>query len=72
MVEKTCDDYGSDASLSSPTKDRRNRVTSMTDFSFVIEQMREALPDVAGLIEMSGHALGAPSDRKRQTVEDRA
>ena len=36
---------------------------------FVIEQMREPLPHVARLVEMTGDAVRAPADRKRKAAE---
>src|SRR5450432_303466 len=49
--------------------DRRCR--SVRRGFFVVEQMREPFPHVAGLVEMTGHAMRPPAHRKCQAVEVR-
>src|SRR5580704_629681 len=36
---------------------------------FVVEQMREPIPHITRLIEMTGHAMGAPADGKCEAAE---
>ena len=66
MIEKTSVRYGNER----PNQRYGYRITArIARVVFVIEQMREPFPDVAGLVEMAGHALGAPSDRKGKAAK---